>query len=307
MPSYADAMDQAIAQMTEARAIAEAAGLTVTDAVIQDPPASAEPGKGGPGYRHIQDQPGHAADVAVRQAKIDAYKRAEQKVLTGRDIQKRAEEELQKWVSAQWEKAWITAPSMIASYTRGHLKGNVKWHELAAKNAGVADTASKLLNDPYLTPQARAKLIGIVDKYRVDSWVPEDPARTNSAAAQAIDKLPKTLQAPLLAELKLGPEGFRAGFPGLALSTVSVVTDLAQGKDPGKTIGTSAGSTVAGVIAGGVISTFGGGPILVTVGGTVVGNAVATGLGWVYDEIKSGEHPAYTTPDGQYRTPPMSR
>jgi hypothetical protein len=183
----------------------------------------------------------------------------------------------------------------------------VKWHELAAKNANIADAASKLLNDPYLTPQAREKMTGVVDKYRVDSWVPEDPARTNSAAAKAIDKLPRSLQIPLLAELKVGPEGFRAGLPGLLFTGVAVGTDIASGKDPGKTVGTSIGSTVAGVIGAGVISTFGGGPILVTVGGTVIGNVVATGLGWVYDGIASGENPSYTTPNGQPRTPPFSR
>lgn len=304
---FADAMDKAIAQMTEARAIAEGAGIAVIESVIQDPSWAADPGKGGPGHSRTESKPGHAAEVAERQAKIDAYKKAEEKVLTARDIQRRAEKELEKFVDGYLQKSWVTAPTVITSYTGGHLKANKAWRELAAKNAGIADTAEKLLEDPYLTPDARTRLLGITAKYRTDATTPAIGSRDASTVAAMVEKLPASLRGPLMAELPIGAEGFRAGVPGLALTGLSVWSDLESGKDPGRTIGTNAGSTVAGVVAGGAIAVLGGGPIAVTVGGSVVGTLVSTGLGYAYDGIASGENPSYTTENGQHRTPPMSR
>lgn len=307
LSGYADAMEQAIGHMAEARAIAQGAGLAIIESVITDPPTSADPGKGGPGHRLVEDRPGYAADVADRQAKIEAYKKAEQKVLTAREIQQRAEEELQKFVDTNLEKSWVTGFSAIASYTGGHLKLNKEWRALASKSAGIADTAEELLNDPYLNPHARSRLLGIVAQYRTAATTPAMGSRDASTMAAALERLPASMRAPLMAELPIGAEGFRAGLPGLALTTVSAGMDIAAGKDAGKIVGTNAGSTVAGAVAGGAIATFGGGPVAVAVGGTIVGNVVATGLGYVYDGIKSGDNPAYTTENGQYRTPPMSR
>ncbi|MDI2031576.1 hypothetical protein QFW96_23310 [Saccharopolyspora sp. TS4A08] len=232
LDGFADAIDKALAQMTEARDIAESAGLAVIESVIQDPPSSADPGKGGPGHSRVQDQPGHAAEVAERQAKIDAYRRAEQKVLTARDIQRRAEEELEKFVDGYLAKSWVTVPTMITTYTGGHLKANKEWRALAAKNGATADVAEKLLKDPYLTAEARTRLLGVVAKYRTDAEHPAIGSRDASTAAAMAEKLPPSLKRALTSELPLGADGFRAGYPGLALTTFSVAEDIAKSKIP---------------------------------------------------------------------------
>lgn len=303
---YADGIDTVHRRMHHARQVAIKGGLTVTSTEIHDPPSwTADPGKGGPGYSLVENQPDHDAKVAARQAKIDAYREAEQHVKAGRDTQLRTESALEKFISSQFEKGWVTVPTAISGWAGVYIQTNATWKATAASHARMAVAMQQVMEDPLTPAATRQEMLGTYIKHKVDAENPYKGSAADRWPARTMDKLPGWLQKTITSGI--GPEHFRLNFGGAALSGVSAGIDIASGKDPGKVAATSTTSTVASMTAAGVGTITGGGALLTVGVPLVAGTVVATGAGWVYDKIASGQSPSWTTDNGQFRTPPMSR
>lgn len=303
---YADEMDTVRRRMNDAREIATREGLTVTAAEILDPPSwSADPSKAGPGYNVVQNEPDHAAKVADRQRKIDAYHAASQSVTAGRETQDQAESALNSFLSGQLDKAWVTAPVAFSGWAGVQIKANQTWTAAAENNGKIAAMADEAMKDPKVPAATRKALIGVYAQYKTDAENRPTGSAADSKSARALGKMPTWAQKILSSGV--GNEHFKLGGVGGILTGVSIGQDIYQGKDAGKSIGTNAVGTGASVIAGGAASIAGGSAVLTVGVPLVVGTVVTTGAGWVYDEIASGKNSAYTTPNGSFRTPPMSR
>ncbi|WP_034270355.1 hypothetical protein [Haloechinothrix halophila] len=289
---FADDMATVKSRMEQARQVAVAGGLDVTDTEI------AEPGEAPPspqplptdGSATAEQRAAHTsaqAAVDAHNAKVKAYNEASQIVSDARGKQNAALHHLTKFSTDQLKKTPFTIADVSSGLAAQAVKRTSKFRTLAASYGRHADRALNLAMNKSVTDPAFAKAARLNAQFASkQSALLDDAVKT--APAAMLDKLPQWARSSLTAEVKDvafkgGSTAARVGrtvlgrvpIAGGLITAAGVGLDIKNGKDPTKAIVSGASSLAAGAAVGAAI----GGPV-----GVVVGAGAGAVVGYVVDE-----------------------
>lgn len=237
---YGDDMATVKSRMQQAREVAAAAGLETTASSIADPgptptkpPPGADRSTGMPGVDIANQQA--AQDYAAWERKNRAYQEANATANEARKIQRRSESVFQRMVGSLVEKFPWTGADFLTGLAGAKIAQTSAWQRAAKGYGTTAASAAKNLTTP--SAKAAAKVLE------------KSPAFANllkSTGTTVLEKLPSG--GGILS--KATPVLSKIGLPGLGLTAASSGFDIANGKNPTKTIVSSAAGTAASVGVG---------------------------------------------------------
>ncbi|MPY79723.1 MAG: hypothetical protein GEV04_14870 [Actinophytocola sp.] len=289
---FADDMATVKSRMAQARQVAAAGGLDVTDTEI------AEPGEAPPapqplptdGSATAKQQAAHTsaqAAVDAHNAKVKAYNEASHIVSDARNKQNAALHHLTKFSTGQLQRAPFTIADVSSGLAAEAIKRTSKFRTLAASYGRYAERALTVAMNKSVTDPAFAKAARLNAQFASkQSALLDDALKT--APARIVDRLPDWAKSSLTAEVKDfafkgGSTAARVGrtvlgrvpIAGTLITAAGVGLDIKNGKDPTKAIVSGASSLAAGAAVGAAI----GGPV-----GVVVGAGAGAFVGYVVDE-----------------------
>jgi hypothetical protein len=293
--AHADDLETVKARMNQAREVASAAGLGVTEAEIADPgPAPAAPGEL-PANAGPEQQQAHSAATSAQSAhdaKVRAYNEAQQTVTQARQIEQRSQSTLLTLLGGSPVGMGMKASSIAAGLTGVAIQRTSKFRGQAQSFGSKANRWAKLGESENLSPEQRAN--ALVRK-SIDNAKAE--VATNKSLGtlprRLADKIPTKAQFALTGETssafkmttRVGKfaQPFLKKVPviGIGLTAFGVGNDIANGKDPKMAIASGAGSLAAGAAVGAAV----GGPV-----GVVAGAAVGAGVGYGIDHWDDVQH-----------------
>ncbi|KAA9152405.1 hypothetical protein FPZ12_036960 [Amycolatopsis acidicola] len=295
---HANDIDTVKARMQQARDLAAAAGLEITDQVINDPgPAPPQPV---PVPHNTAETPAEAGTRSMSEldwsdwvGKAKAYADASAVVTEGREIENDPQQLLLSYLQNVSEKWHINAADFTTGLAAGFISRQSAWKTTAAKFTGIADELAGLSKDvsrgaaqqaddviASLITRAQAKVAADhANASRIGTWLDSLPdAARKILTLELGDFVPKN--APYLrsatAVIKKVP------VVGTALTGGSILLDVSEGKDATTSIVSNTGGLVAGAWAGAAAGAAIGGPA-----GALVGFLVSTGTGWAIEEFMS--------------------
>ncbi|WP_158885023.1 hypothetical protein [Amycolatopsis anabasis] len=295
---HANDIDTVKSRMQQARDIATAAGLTVTEREILDPgPPPPEPG---PISHNEPESPAQAGSRARAEKawsdwvdKAKAYADASAVVIEARKMENDSQSLLLSYLGNVADKWHINSADFVTGLSAGYLARQSTWKASAAKYTAVADELAGLSRDATrgATQQASDLFASLID--RAKAKVAADQAAASRIGGW-LDKLPGGAKKALTTELgRFIPQNakyLRTGTAvikkvpvvGTALTGMSVGLDVAQGKDVTTSIVSNGTGLLAGAWAGAGVGAAFGGPV-----GAVAGFLVSTGTGWAIEEFMS--------------------
>lgn len=295
---HANDIDTVKARMQQARDLATAAGLEITDREIVDPgPAPPQPV---PVPHNRAEAPAQAGTRSMSEQqwsdwvnKAKAYADASAVVTEGRKIENDSQQLLLSYLQNVAGKWHINAADFTTGLAAGFIARQSTWKTTAAKFSGVADELAGLSKDmsrgtaqqaddvmASLITRAQAKVAADrAAASRIGTWLDSLPDAARKILTQELgDFVPKN--APYLrsatAVIKKVP------IVGTALTGGSILLDISEGKDVTTSIVSNTGGLVAGAWAGAAAGAVIGGPA-----GALVGFLVSTGTGWAIEEFMS--------------------
>lgn len=295
---HANDIDTAKARMQQARDLAAAAGLEVTDHEIVDPgPAPPEPV---PVSHNQPETPAQAGTRSLSEQqwsdwvnKAKAYADASAVVTEGRKIENDSQQLLLSYLQNVAEKWHLNAADFTTGLAAGFISQQNTWKTTAAKFTQQADELAGLSKDVSrgATQQADDVIASLIT--RAQAKVAADHAAA-SRVGTWLDSLPDTAKKILTKELgEFVPRNApylrtatavikKVPIVGTALTGGSILLDISQGKDPTTSVVSNVGGLVAGGWSGAAAGAVIGGPA-----GAVVGFLVSTGTGWAIEQFMS--------------------
>lgn len=291
--AFADDIATVKSRLGQARDVATAAGLEVTDTEIKDPgPAPASPaplpadGSATPERRQAFTSAQSA--VSDHQAKVAAFNQASQIVTEARGKENVAMSQLARFGNEQVGKAPFTFADVSSGLAGEAIKRTTRFRALAASYGKHADRALRLAMSKGVTDPTFAKAARLHAEFATKQSKYLDGA-VKSLPARALDKLPGWAKSTLTKQLgdfkflKGGSTAAKVGkavlgkvpVVGLGITALSTTVDIANGKNPVQSVASGVSSLATGAAVGAAI----GGPV-----GVVVGAAVGAGVGYVVDE-----------------------
>lgn len=289
---FADDMATVKSRMDQARQIAAAGELAVTDTEI------AEPGEAPPAPQPLptdgsatpEQQSAHTsaqAAVDAYNAKVSAYNEASQIVNDARGTQSAALHHLAKFSTDQLQKAPFTIADVSNGLAAQAIKRTSKFRTLAASYGRYAERALQVAMRNSVDDAAFATAARLNAQFASrQSYLLDEALKT--APARLVDKLPQWAKTSVTRNVddfvfKGGSTAARVGkavfgkipVVGIGITAASTITDIASGKDPTKAIVSGVSGLAAGAAVGGVI----GGPV-----GVVAGAVIGAGVSYAVDE-----------------------
>ena len=295
---HANDIDTVKARMQQARDLATAAGLEVTDREIVDPgPAPSEPV---PVPHNRSESPAQAGTRSLSEQqwsdwvnKAKAYADASAVVTEARKIENDSQQLLLSYLQNVAEKWHLNAADFTTGLAAGFISQQSTWKTTAAKFTQQADELAGLSKDVSrgAAQQADDVIASLIT--RAQAKVAADNAAT-SRIGTWLDSLPDTAKKILTKELgDFVPRNApylrtatavikKVPLIGTGLTATSIGLDIAQGKDPTTAVVSNVGGLVAGAWAGAAAGAVIGGPA-----GALVGFLVSTGTGWAIEQFMS--------------------
>ena len=309
LSKFADDLDTVRSRMNQARQVASAAGLTVTDKEIQPPGAGPEAAQEPGGVD------GTGTGEADHQAEVAAFNEVTGTIGAARGDERAAHEALQSAVKQQSEV--LSTLKTIGQYalqkavalTGGVVGASDDLLKSAEKSKGLGVLATALRSSPTLPAEANTALRDAQQEL-FSKWARDGAKRTD--IEQVISKIPAPVRNTLKFNLSdVTKKAFQMdkGLPGTlkkdlpvlkripvvgtALTATFAARDIHDGKDPVKTTENAVGGTAASMgataaVEGGIAAAEAAGlavpgPGWVVAGGLAAGTAAALGVGWVVD------------------------
>lgn len=286
--AHADDLDTVRARMNQAREVASAAGLRVTQSEIagpgQAPAASAAPPASG--------APGAPAAQSAHEAKVRAYNEAQQTVTQARQIEQRSQNTLLSLLGGSPVGMGMKATYVAAGLTGVAIQRTSKFRSDARSLGAKADRWAKLGESKNLSPEQRANALLRKSIDNAKAKVAENKSM-GTLPRRLASKIPTKAQFALTGEtssaFKLAGKVGKFAQPvlkkvpvlGIGLTAFGVGNEIAHGKDPVKAVASGAGSLAAGAAVGAAV----GGPV-----GVLAGAAVGAGVGYTIDHWDDVSH-----------------
>jgi uncharacterized protein YukE len=306
--TFADDMDTVKSRMGQARDVASAAGLVVTDTEIMEPgppPPGPQPLPTDGSATPEQQQANTAAQsaVAAHEAQVAAYNQAAQIVTEARGKENAALNLLAKVGNELVAKAPFTISDIATGLAGETLKRTSKFRALAATYGRYADRALQAaLRTPVTSPAFTTAAQRHAQFFTKQAEALDEATRT--LPARALDQLPNWAKGALTTSVE--DFAFRGGSTaanvgravlgkipilGIAITAASTGYDISQGKNAVQSVVSGVSSLAAGAATGAAAGAAFGGPV-----GVVVGAGVGFAVGFVVDEW--GDEIAYGVGEG---------
>lgn len=303
LTAFGDALFTIRARRDQAREVAVAGGLEVTQSAILPPQAQAGPAPQVPSQGRRVSGPEPDPEGAAHQAKQQAFEEAQQTMDQVRRDEKQAHDDLEGKLKAQSSildylgKNWYWMSASVVSSSAGGLHQAAETFKLREGTHESLQTKwSSIYNDSSMTPSDRAKAGLNMLRHEARGTVAQN-AQQNPALklneTKVGDRVFKAAHAYPAKSLvddstKLFARGSKAvlskvPYVGAGITAFSTASSIAQGKDKSEAIGTSASTYVTGalVTAGaGLVLGSGGWAVLGAVG---VGAVASAGVGYAIE------------------------